>query len=260
MSSAEVLVNTGMMSASNPRLAAGGLSKANEINLTRLVHLALNSSPKVGIVNFNVLKTFLLELLKALNMQNFEPKFGADDADTRSLLDEALLSEKQHDSLITSMLGGDGAETTAAPTAPVGKNVTSGEPLGSSAGGDLGKSGREGGNAAHLGAGKLPASGISIVTSDIRPLLSVERFHALEDKMGRFEQQIAALNSLPSNQQIIDRSRDLKKNASVGPILEVWQYTQMSKRLESNEEGITKVKNRRSNLYLYQIFLEFELM
>ena len=66
-----------------------GISNRNDLNLNRLVHLALSSSPKVGIVNFNILKTFLLELLKALNIQNFEPKFN-DDFDAKNLIEDAL--------------------------------------------------------------------------------------------------------------------------------------------------------------------------
>ncbi len=190
-----------------------GLNKANELNLKRMVDLALNSQPKLGIVNFNMLKTFLLELLKALNLQNHEIKFADGDVETKTVVENALQSESQ---LVGDDNGSGGSGNGATTNAD--SNL----------------------NAAKLGE---HAKGISILTSDMKPL-TLERFHNLEDKLARFEQQIAALNSLPSNQHIIDQSKELKKSTSDskhGPILEVWQYTQLSKRLEANEEGLTKL-------------------
>ena len=61
-----------------------------QVNLRHLVNLALSSSPKAGVVNFNLLKVFLLELLKALNLQNHELKFDPNTIDsslTAGLLD-----------------------------------------------------------------------------------------------------------------------------------------------------------------------------
>lgn len=166
------------------------ISKRNDLNLNRLVHLALNSSPKVGIVNFNVLKTFLLELLKALNLQSFEPKFNEDDNETKYLIEDAILNETDNDNFI------DNANE------------------------------------------QKTASSTNLI---LKPPLTFERIHALEEKLNRFEKQLSALNSLPSNQHIIDKSKDLKQGTSSGPVLEIWQYTQLSKRVESNEEGITKM-------------------
>lgn len=174
-----------------------GISNRNDLNLNRLVHLALSSSPKVGIVNFNILKTFLLELLKALNIQNFEPKFN-DDFDAKNLIEDALQTELQDNN---SYL-------------------------------DTSESNNHKNNS---------VQNITILASDMKPPLTLERFHALEDKLARFEKQIAALNSLPSNQNIIDKSKDIKHGTSAGPVLEIWQYTQLSKRVESNEEGLTKM-------------------
>ena len=178
-------------------IIGGTMSTQETINLNRMVHLALNSSPNVGIVNFNILKSFLLKLLEALNLQNHEPKFGEDN-DIVSLLDDAIKTEEQNDSI---------------------HNV-------SEKGGDTGK------------------QNVSILTGDMVPL-TLERFHAVEDKLGRLEHQISALNAFPTNQQIIQKSKELNRgsNHSAGPILEIWQYTQLSKRQESNEEGITKVSN-----------------
>lgn len=179
----------------------------NQLNLTRLVNLALSSSPKVGIVNFNLLKTVLLELIKALNLQHFEPKFGED---AQTLVEDALKNETQHEEILNLINSGDKSDSTASGTAD-GENGKSGTP------------------------------NISILTADGKPI-TLERFHRMEGQLARLEQQMGSMNALPTNQQLIDKTRDAKKlGAGGGPILEIWQYTQLSKRVESNEEGITKL-------------------
>jgi hypothetical protein len=72
-----------------------------QMNLTNLLHLALNSAPKanLGIVNFDILKTFLLELLKASNLQTFEIQLGEDEK-TTNIIENALQTKDKHDSLI----------------------------------------------------------------------------------------------------------------------------------------------------------------
>ena len=172
---------------------------SGEVNLNLLVNLALSSSPKAGIVNFNILKTFLIELLKALNLQNFEPKFS--DVSESQVILEAINNDAQHESLM-NLIGGNNERDSN----QIMNNIS--RPM---------------------------------LTSDVKAI-SAERFHALEDKMSRFEQQMVSLNALPSNQKLIEKSKDLRKNpANSGPIVEAWQYTQLSKRLELNEDGLTKV-------------------
>jgi hypothetical protein len=191
----------------------GLVSSSNEqLNLTKLVNLALSSSPKVGIVNFNVLKTLLLELINALNLQNYEPKFGED---TRNLVEDAIKNESQHDEILNLI-----SENISPAT-----NQES--------------------NANASSSDNVAKQNISILTADMKPI-TLERFHKLEGKLNRLENQISTLNSLPSNQQLIDKTKDMRKSGAsgqnqTGPIMEVWQYTQLSKRMESNEEGLTKL-------------------
>ena len=79
---------------------------------------------------------------------------------------------------------------------------------------------------------------------------SSDRLNTLEEKVFRFESQLNALDQIPSNAELIDRAKQIPKKATdesdqttdrQGPILEVWQYTQMEKRIESAENGITRV-------------------
>lgn len=181
--------------------AAAPSYKINDLNLNNLIHLALSSSPKVGVVNFNLLKVFLLELLKALNLQNYEIQLndeGTDSIETKKLLEDDFFNFNNQQ-----------------------------------------KVSNESGTATNGNAGTANIVTSGLLTPDLKPI-TYERFRTLEDKMHRFEQQINVLNSLPSNQQIIEKSKDLRKSNN-NPILEVWQYTQLSKRLESNEDGLTKV-------------------
>ena len=194
-------------------------TKENQLNLTGLVNLALSSSPKVGIVNFNVLKTFLLELINALNLQNYEPKFGDE---TKHLVEDALKNESQHEEILSLIDEGNNGSSSQQGAA-ADSNISSNEFKIS------------------------PRQNISILSADMKPI-SLERFSKLEGKLARLEQQISTLNSLPPNQQLINKTRDMRKSgaagasaSSTGPILEIWQYTQLSKRMESNEEGITKL-------------------
>lgn len=162
-----------------------GVKQVDQIDLNRMVHLALSSSPNVGIVNFNILKTFLLELLNALDLQNFEPRFGENN-DIKNLLVDAIKNEESvvDDSRLTDN-----------------------------------------------------GSGQVVSMNSMFP----DRVQMLENKINRLEQQIASLNSIPSSQEIIRKSKENSKTGSSGPILEIWQYTQLSKRQESNEDGITKL-------------------
>ena len=80
-----------------------------------------------------------------------------------------------------------------------------------------------------------------------------DRLNNLEEKVSRFESQLNAFNQIPSNSELIDRTRQISKTSldddrsskqqalRHGPILEIWQYTQLEKRLESAESGITRV-------------------
>ena len=80
--------------------------------------------------------------------------------------------------------------------------------------------------------------------------------------MGRLESQFSSLaNSLPSNQTILEKAKHYpgaggagggavgntssskSTGGSAGPILEIWQYTQISKRMDANEDGLSKLSS-----------------
>jgi hypothetical protein len=206
------------------------------IDLNKMVHIALQS-PKIGIVNFTILKTFLLELLKALNLQNYEPKFEDNSVRFMYQIIQKINEESEPistDDLFTSKndvpneLSGNISELV---DAEVDTSIAFGR----------------------VGVG----SSKGYLSLEQKPLN--ERLHSLEDKLGRLEQQINAFNALPPNNAVLEKAKKSagsshsasgNANGSLqnsGPIIEIWQYTQLSKRLESNEDGISKVNGTKFN-------------
>jgi hypothetical protein len=170
------------------------------LSLEQLVHLSLGD-PEAGAVNFNVLKTLLLQMLKAMNLYNYKPTMSDDDQRT---LKEALLTSD--------------ISTFEREESSINENENETKR----------KSQRK------------------------KRDRSSDRLNSLEEKVFRFESQLNALNEIPSNSELIDRAKQIPKYSlshgeqtkttnRQGPILEIWQYTQMEKRIESAENGITRV-------------------
>ena len=186
---------------------------ADILSLEQLVHLSLGD-PEAGAVNFNVLKTLLLQMLKAMNLFNYKPIMS--DHDERTIK-EALIatsSTKTHfkfnqDESINQLDESDDTNNE-----------------------------------------------VKLKSRRRKHDRNLNRLTVLEEKISRFEFQLNAFNQIPSNSELIDHVKQLSRNVSDendssnvtnrhGPILEVWQYTQMEKRLESVENGITRVKCNR---------------
>jgi thioester reductase-like protein len=173
------------------------------LSLEQLVHLSLGD-PEAGAVNFNVLKTLLLQMLKAMNLYNYKPTAMSDD-DQRTVKEALLTSPKQQVSF-----------EQEEPSISDHENE------------------------------------LKTKSQRKKRDQSSDRLNALEEKVFRFESQLNALDQIPSNSELIDRAKQMPRKTSDhdnqgktasrhGPILEVWQYTQMEKRIESAENGITRV-------------------
>ncbi|XP_039596243.1 glutamine-rich protein 2 isoform X1 [Polypterus senegalus] len=63
-------------------------------------------------------------------------------------------------------------------------------------------------------------------------------FHYMERKVADIEKQVAALSGLPSAAELLERS----KTASPGdsPVNDMWQLIVMKKKIEANEDGVSK--------------------
>ena len=75
-------------------------------------------------------------------------------------------------------------------------------------------------------------------------------YHRLELKVEKLFEQMEALNKLPTNTELFDRTTKAKGEAADRPIADMWQYMQMKKRVDANEEGVGKVIcTNRSSIY-----------
>ena len=191
---------------------------ADSLSLEQLVHLSLGD-PEAGAVNFNVLKTLLLQMLKAMNLYNFQPNMTDDDQRT---VKEALTISSNS-------------------TTPSKRQVKFDEKDGTGSTSIFDESADEHQDEAKRKSRRKKRD------------RSLDRLNALEEKVFRFESQLNAFDQIPSNDELINRAKQAPRKTSdpadssskgtrQGPILEVWQYTQLEKRLESAENGITRVK------------------
>ncbi|XP_068099688.1 uncharacterized protein C16orf96 homolog isoform X2 [Hyperolius riggenbachi] len=72
---------------------------------------------------------------------------------------------------------------------------------------------------------------VNMVPSDGTPGL----FHQLQDKVSRMEARLQQLDSLPSPNNLLQGSQSQNK-----PVEDMWQLMQIRKKVESNEDGVTK--------------------
>ncbi|XP_060573272.1 uncharacterized protein C16orf96-like [Ruditapes philippinarum] len=67
-------------------------------------------------------------------------------------------------------------------------------------------------------------------------------YHRMELKVEKLAQQLESLNQLPSNSELFDRTTKSKSESSTDrPVADMWQYMQLKKRVDANEEGVGKV-------------------
>ena len=61
-------------------------------------------------------------------------------------------------------------------------------------------------------------------------------YHCLEMKVEKLAQQLEELNALPSNQELFEKAK-LERTRYMA---DMWQYMQLKKRVDANEEGVGK--------------------
>ena len=67
-------------------------------------------------------------------------------------------------------------------------------------------------------------------------------YHTLQDKLIKLEEQLAILNDLPSNNELLSKIKARGDEDKYRPMTDLWQTLQISKRVSANEEGIGKVR------------------
>lgn len=64
-------------------------------------------------------------------------------------------------------------------------------------------------------------------------------YHQLESKVARIAEQLEGLNALPSNGELFTKAKAMGDGER--PMVDMWQNMQLKKRVDSNEDGVTKV-------------------
>lgn len=64
-------------------------------------------------------------------------------------------------------------------------------------------------------------------------------YHHLELRVEKLAEQLENLNALPTNSDLFERAK--AKGDGERPIADMWQYMQLKKRVDANEEGVGKV-------------------
>lgn len=66
-------------------------------------------------------------------------------------------------------------------------------------------------------------------------------YHKLEDKVEKLSQQMNALNDLPSNAELFEQTRSKGDGEKPRPVADMWQNMQLARKVDNNEEGVSKV-------------------
>ncbi|XP_038067168.1 glutamine-rich protein 2-like isoform X5 [Patiria miniata] len=97
--------------------------------------------------------------------------------------------------------------------------------------------------AARPGSSDIGKGGVEKSKSDLSRVHSAasstnKEVQDLEHKVSRLESQIEALNSLPSNENLMQRARSTE---GMKPMSEMWQLMQLQKKASANEDGVSKL-------------------
>ena len=98
---------------------------------------------------------------------------------------------------------------------------------------------------ADSGRGEESEDGISEKSA---PPFRPTPYHRMEIKVEKLAQQLEQLNQLPSTNDLFARTTK-SKETSENPVADLWQYMQMKKRVDANEEGVGKVNYVYCNVY-----------
>ncbi|XP_027728786.1 uncharacterized protein C16orf96 homolog [Vombatus ursinus] len=180
-----------------------------KITLVELVHLSIGT-PEIGAVNFNALHTLLVAMLKHLNLQEVKIELPSQITE-QSRSTESLrgpisgypTKEKRKVSINKQPSAGRlTPQIIEAQVKDLGVQVQ-----------DLGK---------QVQAIESQVQGIESQVQDIG------------SQVDGFGEQIAALDKLPSGTDL------LEKTPSGSRVSDMWQMMQMKKKMEANEDGISK--------------------
>ncbi len=157
-------------------------------------------TPELGAVNFNVLHSLLHAIINKLNLVNVTVDIKEED--------RAFLTKEK----ITADRGTD-------------KQNDKGQA----------KPERDGADSAITALTETVSSSSGFDTISRRT-----PYHHLQDRVSMLEKQFVDLNSLPSNDDLFERSK-AQGDLPARPVSAMWQNMQLTRRVDANEEGVSKV-------------------
>ncbi|TGZ56188.1 Glutamine-rich protein 2 [Temnothorax longispinosus] len=208
-----------------------------QISLPQMLDLALGA-PEVGAVNFNILHSFLHILLHQINLQATKVEFRGENADRIKLLQRMVTSLKPSPARASPQLHEyDITDAT----------------------GEVQRIRRDDGADADVLTDDIqpPAEEILKVTNDVRPQIDLEKvpeaptvvtvvngspptalaFEELKQSVKQLQQRYQALEDLSTSPEVVESLKD----KITDPAADVWQFININKRLEANEQGIDKL-------------------
>jgi len=187
------------------------MAEATVISLSNMVDLAVGT-PELGAVNFRVLHSLLHAMLQQMQIANIRAELPAER------------EEVQPGRAVPNALWQDGTKVNSRPdTWDVDSGVTS---LTSASTG---------------GTEPYPDHSDNKRVSEKPIPLTRNAYHKLEERVGRMEQQLIDLNSLPSTKELMESSSE-ERNRGVRPVADMWQGMQLSRKVDANTQGVSKVR------------------
>lgn len=185
------------------------------VTLSRMIDLALGT-PDVGSVNFTVLHSLLHAIIKKLNIGNA----------TTEIREEDLNFLRRHMVKSDTNIKTSNLDIGLKPKTDAGSRTNldvSSPDLGASLKSDAGS------------RMKLDIT----KDSGTRGTGTYVPYHQMEDRVSQLEHYWKELNSLPANYELFERTRE--KDSKPRPVAEMWQNMKLSKSVDANTQGVSKL-------------------
>ncbi|XP_018394858.1 PREDICTED: glutamine-rich protein 2-like isoform X2 [Cyphomyrmex costatus] len=188
-----------------------------QISLPQMLDLALGS-PEVGAVNFNVLHNFLHILLHQINLQATTVEFHGENADRIKRMVTSMKPSPEVTQRVRKDDGDDADVLTEDIQVPAEQILRVTEDV-----------------IPQISFEKVPEAETVVSVVNGSPL-TVSQFKELEQTVKQLQERYQALEDLSTSPEI-----ERLKDRIADPTADVWQFININKRLDTNEQGIDKL-------------------
>jgi len=182
------------------------------VSLSNMVDLALGT-PGLGAVNFTVLHSLLHAVLQQLRIADVRAEMPVEPATCTTVTD----ADRQPGTKLDGRRETFDMESDSGVAGLVSTSEGGPEPCPD-----------------QLGGKQESEKPIPVTRSS---------YHQLEDRVGRMERQLSDLNSLPSTKELMDSASE-ERSKSARPVADMWQGMQLSRKVDANTQGVSKVRKR----------------